>query len=193
MRRTCAQPTATRISRITVTTITASVFRVPCLAGIRRVVLFRQDTSGARQGAKSIAIPCWAEVRLPDGSPFGQMKNGFGGSSWPQGSNAPPDCFVTLPVVVSKPRTTCTSRGSCLLFVFLLVVSKPVHRWHGASGVFLILAPTDPVSVEPRFGNYKRAPLTNAPGPLRLHTDGARVWKLEKPGSCTNPGHWPTQ
>ena len=45
----------------------------------------------ACQGAKSIAVPCRAEVRLTGESPFGQMKNRSGGSGRPKGSNAPPD------------------------------------------------------------------------------------------------------
>ena len=49
------------------------------------------DTSRACQGAKSIAVPCRAEVRLTGESPFGQMKNRSGGSGRPKGSNAPPD------------------------------------------------------------------------------------------------------
>ena len=46
----------------------------------------------ACQGAKSIAVPCRAEVRLTGESPFGQIKkNRSGGSGRPKGSNAPPD------------------------------------------------------------------------------------------------------
>ena len=45
----------------------------------------------ACQGAKSIAVPCRAEVRLTGESPFGQMKIRSGGSGRPKGSNAPPD------------------------------------------------------------------------------------------------------
>lgn len=53
-----------------------------------------------------------------------------------------------------------------------LVVFKPVNRWHRASGVSMLLAPADPVSAEPRFGNYTRQ--TPKPLPADLASVEAR-------------------
>ena len=43
--------------------------------------------------------------------------------------------------------------GAERLFFSELVVPKPCIHWREASGVFMLLAPADPASVEPRFGN----------------------------------------
>jgi hypothetical protein len=83
------------------------------------------------------------------------------------------------------------------------VVFKPVHRWHGASGVCpgrersairprptCPSAPTDPASVEPRFGNYPAATL-RTPRPPFGFTPMERRFEnsagLGKPAGVTKP------
>ena len=85
----CVRRTATRTSRITVTTTTASVLRVPCHAGIRRV------TSAESARVSSPSLSCVGSV-LPrkQQTRSGQIKNQPGGSGRPQGSNAPPGFLV---------------------------------------------------------------------------------------------------
>ena len=80
---------ATPTSRITVTTTTASVLRVPCHAGIRRVT----PAESARVSSPSLS--CVGSI-LPrkQQTRSGQIKNQPGGSGRPQGSNAPPGVFV---------------------------------------------------------------------------------------------------
>ena len=84
---------------------------LPCRNSL--VVLFRQFTSGACQGAKSIAVPCRAAVRLTDGRPFGQMQNRSGGSGRPQGSNAPPDHLLPYPASIGIARRIETCGVEC--------------------------------------------------------------------------------
>ena len=75
------------------------------------------------------------------------------------------------------------------------VVLKPLHRWHRASGVSMLLAPTDPASVEPRFGHYKTqlrgqsAPIGFTPMEPGFDNYGAHLHRTKcQPGLPTQLG-----